>query len=241
MKIIFDEGYSFGLGIFETMSVVDNHVVLLDYHLQRLKGATEALGIKAYVTKEEVIAYIKENQMKNGVLKIIVSDKNIIWQCRENTYTSDKYKKGFSAEISSIIRNETSPLTYVKSLNYGDNIIEKRCALQRGYDEPVFVNTKGQLTEGATTNIFFIKNNKILTPDLSCGMLNGTIRKYVIDTYDVDEKIIYPQEISTFDEMFFTNSLIGIMPAYRFGEHIFKSRNKCDDILNEYLKKRTCL
>lgn len=241
MNIIFDEGYSFGLGIFETMSVVDNHVVLLDYHLQRMKDSAKSLGIKCNVTKEEVTDYIKSNPMENGVLKIIVSDENIIWQCRENNYTSDKYEKGFSAEISSVIRNETSPFTYVKSLNYGDNIIEKRCAAQKGYDEPVFVNTKGQLTEGATTNIFFIKDNRIFTPDLSCGMLNGTIRKYILDTYDVDEKIIYPHEINTFDEMFFTNSLIGIMPAYRFGEHKFKARNKCDSILYEYLKKRTCL
>lgn len=241
MRIIFDEGYSFGLGIFETMSVIDNHVVLVDYHIQRLKSATKVLGIDKHVTKEEVVAYIKNNPMKNGVLKIIVSDKNIIWKCGENTYTSDRYKNGFSAEISSVIRNETSPLTYIKSLNYGDNIIEKRRASKKGYDEPVFVNTKGQLTEGATTNIFFIKDNKIFTPDLSCGMLNGTIRKYIMDTYDVNEKIIYPHEISTFDEMFFTNSLMGIMPAYRFGEHKFKSRSKCDNILYEYLKKRTCL
>lgn len=241
MNILFDEGYSFGLGVFETISVVDNHAVLLDYHLQRLNEGKKVLGIEGKVTADEVLDYIKNNPMENGVLKIIVSDKNIIWQCRQNNYTNDKYEKGFSTGISRVIRNETSQFTYIKSLNYGDNIIEKRCALQNGYDEPIFLNTKGHLTEGATTNIFFIKDNKIITPSLSCGMLNGTIRKYIMDKYDVIEKIIYPDEVNKFDEMFLTNSLMGIMPVYRFEAVEFKSREMSDEILKEYLKNRTSL
>ena len=241
MEVIFDEGYSFGLGVFETISIVDNHAVLLDYHLNRMTQGKKVLGIDIDVTKEQVYEYIKNNPMKNDVLKIIVSDKNVIWQCRQNTYTDDKYKKGFSAGISKVIRNETSPFTYIKSLNYGDNIIEKRCAIENGYDEPVFLNTKGQITEGATSNIFFVKCDKIFTPELSCGMLDGTIRKYIFDTYEVVEKIIYPDEISDYDEMFLTNSLMGIMPVYRFEDHKFESRKKSDQILNRYLNERTCL
>lgn len=241
MKILFDEGYSFGLGVFETMSVIDNHVVLLDYHLQRLEEGKEKLAIDVDLTKDEIVNYIKDNPMENGVLKIIISDKNIIWQCRENSYSDDKYKKGFSVCMSSVSRNETSFFTYIKSLNYGDNIIEKRLAAQKGYDEPIFLNSKGQLTEGAVSNIFFIKDNMIFTPQLSCGMLNGTIRKYIIDTYKVVEKVIYPDEISCFDEMFLTNSLMGIMPVHSFEGNKFKSREKSDYILNRYLNERTCL
>lgn len=241
MKIVFDEGYSFGLGIFETMSVVDNHVVLLDYHLERLEEGRKKLAIDVNITKDEIFNYIKDNPMKNGVLKIIISDKNIIWQCRDNNYTDDKYKKGFSVCMSSVMRNETSMFTYIKSLNYGDNLLEKRLATQKGYDEPIFLNSKGQLTEGAVSNIFFIKDNVIFTPDLSCGMLNGTIRKYIMDNYKVVEKVIYPNEIIDFDEMFLTNSLMGIMPVYSFEGYRFNSRERCDYILNKYLDERTCL
>lgn len=238
MNIKFDEGYSFGLGVFETISVVDNHAVLLDYHIERLNEGKRILGIEGNITADEVHKYIKNNPMENGVLKIIISDENIIWQCRKNNYTPDKYEKGFSAGISKVVRNETSQFTYIKSLNYGDNIIEKRCASKNGYDEPIFLNTKGQLTEGATSNIFFVKENKIFTPDLSCGMLNGTIRKYILDKYDVSEKIIYPSEVNDFDEMFLTNSLMGIMPVYKFEQHEFKSRKVSKKILEEYLKNR---
>ncbi|WP_294392363.1 aminotransferase class IV [uncultured Clostridium sp.] len=241
MKVVFDEGYSFGLGIFETMSVIDNHVVLLDYHIQRLKEGMKKLAINVNLTRDEIVNYVKDNPMKDGVLKVIISDKNIIWQCRDNNYTDEKYKKGFSTCMSSVIRNETSLFTYIKSLNYGDNIIEKRLAAQKGYDEPIFLNSKGQLTEGAVSNIFFIKDDVIFTPDLSCGMLNGTIRKYIIDKYEVVEKVIYPEEIIDFDEMFLSNSLMGIMPVRSFEGHKFKTREKCDYILKRYLDERTCL
>ncbi len=241
MDIIFDEGYSFGLGVFETISVIDNHAVLLDYHLDRLRHGAEVLHIKMEVTKEKVYSYIKENPMKNGVLKIIVSEKNTIYQCRENNYTQDKYKVGFSTGLSSVVRNETSVFTYIKSLNYGDNILEKRSACKKGYDEPVFINSKGQLTEGATTNIFFVKDKKIVTPFSSCGILDGTMRKYIMKKYDVEEKVIYPHEVCSFDEMFLTNSLMGIMPVYRFEEHYFDKRECADYILREYLKVRTCI
>lgn len=241
MKVVFDEGYSFGLGIFETMSVIDNHVVLLDYHIQRLKEGMKKLSINVNLTRDEIVNYVKDNPMKDGVLKVIISDKNIIWQCRDNNYTDEKYKKGFSTCMSSVIRNETSLFTYIKSLNYGDNIIEKRLAAQKGYDEPIFLNSKGQLTEGAVSNIFFIKDDVIFTPDLSCGMLNGTIRKYIIDKYEVVEKVIYPEEIIDFDEMFLSNSLMGIMPVRSFEGHKFKTREKCDYILKRYLDERTCL
>ncbi|WP_294153487.1 aminotransferase class IV [uncultured Clostridium sp.] len=241
MKVVFDEGYSFGLGIFETMSVIDNHVVLLDYHIQRLKEGMKKLAINVNLTRDEIVNYVKDNPMKDGVLKVIISDKNIIWQCRDNNYTDEKYKKGFSTCMSSVIRNETSLFTYIKSLNYGDNIIEKRLAAQKGYDEPIFLNSKGQLTEGAVSNIFFIKDDVIFTPDLSCGMLNGTIRKYIIDKYEVVEKVIYQEEIIDFDEMFLSNSLMGIMPVRSFEGHKFKTREKCDYILKRYLDERTCL
>lgn len=241
MQIIFDEGYSFGLGVFETMSIVNNHVILIDYHLERLRDGASFLGITLNLEKEEIYDYMKKNSITDGVLKIIVSDENIIFQSRENIYTTDKYKDGFTTKISSILRNESSPFTYIKSLNYGDNILEKRLALQKGYDEPIFLNTRRELSEGATTNIFFIKNNEIITPKLSCGILNGTIRKYLINNYEVKETCIYPHEVNTFDEMFVTNSLMGIMPVYKFENHIFKSRKKSDSILNEYLETMTSL
>ena len=89
------------------------------------------------ITKQD----LKENPMENGVLKLTLSDKNLSLTSRKNTYTKEQYEKGFALDYSKILRNETSPFTYMKTLNYADNILEKRLAKQRGYDEPVFLNS----------------------------------------------------------------------------------------------------
>ena len=129
-----------------------NTAVFLDEHLNRLKKSALFLGFLPDKTsasqwisirKQEILDYLKENPTENGVLKLTLSDKNLSLTSRKNTYTKEQYEKGFALDYSKILRNETSPFTYMKTLNYADNILEKRLAKQRGYDEPIFLNTKG--------------------------------------------------------------------------------------------------
>ncbi len=80
---------------------------------------------------------------------------------------------------------------------------------------------QGQLTEGAVSNLFFIKNGRLYTPPVESGLLPGIIRSYLCQCYDVIEKPLYPEDIRTFDECFLTNSLMGLMPVRRFGTVAF--------------------
>mgnify|MGYP000553325310 FL=1 len=65
-------------------------------------------------------------------------------------------------DFSSVRRNETSPLTAYKTLNYGDCILEKRGAGKAGVDERIFLNTRGELAEGTLSNVFFLKEGKLV-------------------------------------------------------------------------------
>lgn len=241
MDIRLDEGYFYGFGVFETIDVREKHPVLLDFHLERINKALKKLNIEKEVKKEEVLKYIEENNIISEVLKISVSAENTVYSTRKNIYTKDKFEKGFKTGLSSVIRNESSMFTYIKSFNCGDNIIEKRRAKEKGIDEPVFLNSKGELTEGAVSNIFFVKNGKIFTPKLSCGMLDGVLRRYIIETYKAEETIIYPENAVEFDEMFVTNSLMGVMPVISFEDKKFRSADISRKILKEYENKRNNL
>lgn len=238
MNIVLDDGYMFGIGLFETIAVVENHCVLLKEHLDRLNKSLKVLGISKEVTKEvtkePVLSHIANNPMKNGALKLMVSQENETLTARKNTYEQEQYEQGFVLGISAILRNETSPFTYMKSFNYGDNIIEKRAAQKRGWDETIFLNTHGQICEGATTNLFFVKDKKIYTPPISCGLLEGILRNYVLERYDVVEKILYPADIIGFEEVFVTNSLLGIMPVKQIGDVTFLEKEVTQIIMNRY-------
>ena len=71
---------------------------------------------------------------------------------------------------------------------------------------------------------------------MSSGLLNGVMRQYIMKIVNVEERIIRPENIGEFTEIFITNSLLGVMPVKRFGEQIFNSRNITNKLIAEYYK-----
>ena len=239
MLIELDDGYSFGLGLFETILLYKGKPVFLDEHLARINKSIVDLGLNiGKLEKNEVFQYLNnsKNILEYEVLKIVLSEKNRLFLKREYTYTEKDYQKGFSLNISKVRRNESSIFTFHKTLNYGDNILEKRKSKKLGYDEPIFLNSKNQITEGATSNIFMVVEDKIYTPKLSCGLLNGIVRQYIISNYDVIESGIDLEFLNNTDEIFLTNSLFGIMSVSNLEKKIFKSQKLGKNILQNYKK-----
>lgn len=238
MLIELDEGYSFGLGLFETILLYKGKPVFLDGHLARINKSIVDLGLNIdKLERDEVFQYLNnKNILEYEVLKIVLSEKNRLFLKREYIYTEKDYQKGFSLNISKVRRNESSIFTFHKTLNYGDNILEKRKSKKLGYDEPIFLNSKNQITEGATSNIFVVVEDKIYTPKLSCGLLNGIVRQYIISNYDVIEKEIDIEFLNNADEIFLTNSLFGIMPVNNLEKKVFKSQKLGKNILQNYKK-----
>ena len=239
MLIELDEGYSFGLGLFETILLYKGKPVFLDGHLARINKSIVDLELNIdKLEKNEVFQYLNHNKntFEYEVLKIVLSEKNRLFLKREYNYTEKDYQKGFSLNISKVRRNENSIFTFHKTLNYGDNILEKRKSKKLGYDEPIFLNSKNQITEGATSNIFVVVEDKIYTPKLSCGLLNGIVRQYIISNYDIIETEIDLEFLNNADEIFLTNSLFGIMPVNNLEKKVFKSQKISKEILSSYKK-----
>ena len=149
-----DAGYYYGIGAFETLSIKNGSALLLSEHLKRLNDTLAYLNISQTITIEDVKGFLNEENPINAVLKIMVSEKNVTFSIRENTYTKQMYDKGFKICICPFLRNETSPLTYHKTLNYAENIIAKQIAQRNKVNEALFINTKGEVSEGSSSNIF---------------------------------------------------------------------------------------
>ena len=236
MNVTLDECFQFGLGAFETIGIEQGIPILLDKHLKRLERAADFLKLGSLsergITARKIEKYLEEQKMRTEVqkefgnlehcaLKIMLTKENMVYSLRANHYTPEKYEKGFFIDISAVKRNETSPLVYHKTMNYGDCILEKRNAGAAGMDERIFLNTRGQIAEGTVSNIFFVRDGVICTPEKQCGLLPGIIREYLCETEDVEEMLISPQDLRWYQECFVTNSLMGIMPVKQLGSHIF--------------------
>lgn len=114
MRIEFDDGYSFGRGVFETIKVVDGKPLFLDKHLSRLKKSLKFFGIEKDIDEEKIYEYIKSSEEKNFTLKLIVSDKNFILTSRSDNYRDDD--KNYKLILSEVRRNSSSKIIYHKSL-----------------------------------------------------------------------------------------------------------------------------
>jgi para-aminobenzoate synthetase/4-amino-4-deoxychorismate lyase len=90
----------------------------------------------------------------------------------------------------------------------------KRLSAETGCDEALFVNERGELTEASYRNLFLEKDGWLLTPPLSSGLLDGTLRRELLDTVEqIEERVLYPRDLEEADAVWLGNSVRGLQPA----------------------------
>jgi para-aminobenzoate synthetase/4-amino-4-deoxychorismate lyase len=108
--------------------------------------------------------------------------------------------------------DSTSPYLYHKTTHRQLYDRARERAVEQGFLDVLFCNEKGEVTEGAISNIFIRKGNKIFTPPVECGLLPGVFRRWVIEANpEVREKVFFPQEIMDADAVYIGNSVRGLV------------------------------
>ena len=233
MKIEFDDGFSFGKGAFETIKVVKGDPLFLREHLDRLKNSLNFFGIEKEINEGKIYDYIKNSEEKDFALKLIISDENFILTSRKDSYRDEN--KSFSLKISPVRRNSTSKIIYHKSLCYYENILEHRWAVENGFDSVLFLNERNEVCETSFANIFFVREDKIYTPEISSGLLRGTMRDFLLKNFEIVEEIINAKDLASFDECFISNSLMGVRNVKSIDKIKFSCDNKTK-LIQEKLK-----
>lgn len=235
-EIALDRGLFFGDGVFESMRSIHEKILGLEYHIERLFQGIKVLQIEpAWAPKEiqDIVSnVVKQSGFEDCYLRINVTRGKWLGSVPPVVSTSptlmmivrkflpfreELYQKGFKTLTLSTRRNETSPLCQIKSLNYLNNILGRMQALEKDFDEGIFLNTKGFLTEGTASNLFLIEGDRLLTPPLEDGVLPGVTRKIILQEAPVlglKPKIrsLVPEDIFKSDEAFLTNSSMGVIP-----------------------------
>lgn len=243
------QAFMFGYGLFETSKVLNGKILFLDEHIKRLEEGCKTIGLSLNTEKNKIVdeAYrlLELKGVKDGVLKILYAKDNnenyLLLTTRENSYSEEHYSNGFKLMFSELKRNQNSILTYVKSNNYMENILAKEIATDNGFDEVIFLNTDGFISEGAVSNIFWIKDNAVYTPSVECGLLQGIVREKILVSLN---RLGLKTNIGKFtksdlidaDEVFITNSIMDIMPVSKIEDISFNLEKNIitRDILDEY-------
>lgn len=222
----------FGIGLFETIKVT-NRPIDFDIHMDRIFNSIKELNLNIKLERKfienEILNYIENNNIINKALRLTVFDEGYNISTRDILYTQDMYKKGFKLNISPIKRGN-SILYKHKTTNYFENIYTKNYANENGFDDGIFLNSEGTILECSMSNIFFIKDDIVLTPSSNLPILNGTKKKRIIETCQelnikVEETEINVNEIHKFDFIFISNSLMGAMKVAQIEEILYDDRN----------------
>ena len=221
-------GFAYGYGVFETIKFIDARPCFWAEHMQRLGRAVAGASLRIRIDPTELRAEADRlfavNGVREGVFKIIVSeDDNAHAQLAMFVRDAGPAPALDAARLllSPVVKASQAFTSRHKTLNYMETVRELAIARPRGFDECVYCNELGQLTETSVSNLFFVKDGRIRTPALECGLLDGIIRGQLLA---LAEEMGIPavegrygvEDLLQADEVFLTNSGIGARPVESF-------------------------
>jgi para-aminobenzoate synthetase/4-amino-4-deoxychorismate lyase len=179
---------------------------LLDYHLKRLKNSAEYFGFsfnKDLIRKK--LDEISSKYLDNSYKTRLILEKNGQIIITSDIIEKKQTESPVKLSISKTHVNSTDPLLYHKTTNR--QLYERAKNQHNDSDDVILINERNEITETSIFNIVIKQNEKYFTPDLSCGLLPGTFRAWLLDQNKMHEKIIHVNDLKKCDEIFVINSV----------------------------------
>jgi 4-amino-4-deoxychorismate lyase len=232
---ILDRGLQYGDGLFETIAFRDGHPEFLQAHLSRLLNGCERLKISSTELKTQLdteIQQVCDLLNHNAVIKVTITrgqggrgykalsgntPTRII-----STHDMPNYPKensqGIKVRLCEQALSENINLAGIKHLNRLDQVLARSEWDDEDIAEGLMCNNQQQLIEGTMSNLFLVKNGKLLTPELKLSGVAGIMRQQVMVVaqqldIEVIETVLTQQDLKNAEEVFITNSLIDIWPV----------------------------
>lgn len=217
-----DRGLLLGDGIFETLRMEDGAVQRLDAHLARLRQGAEAIGLPVPLGDDALALALEAvagaNGMADCALRLTLTGgtgPRGLLRAEPASPTllitaaalPPEPRPAVLAVAGCTRRNEHSPLSRIKSLNYLDGILARREAMALGADDAVLLNTQGRVAEASAANIFLMLDCGWVTPPVEEGALPGTMRAALIQAWNAAERPVTVADLHRADALVLTSAL----------------------------------
>jgi len=240
-----NRAYKYGDSVFETIKVINGKLVFWEEHYFRLMASMRMLRMKIPMNftleflEKEILKTVKVTN-SNTTLRIrltitrkdggfylpLTNEVDYLIEYREIRFiTKDNYK----VDLFKDFYLYSGHLSTIKTNNKLIHTLASIFAKENDLDNCILLNERKGIVEATNATLFLIKGNTIKTPLLSEGCLKGIAREKVINiiesnnNYDIEETVISPFEIQKADEVFITNSIIGIQPITNYRKKTFST------------------
>jgi branched-chain amino acid aminotransferase len=234
---VFDHGFLYGDSIYETIRTTRGHPFLVDRHLERLRTSAAALHLELDLDTAtyrrgltEVLAAANNPESVTRVIvtrgegdigygqKLCPRPTSLMLVRPAVALPPPDRRKSVRVAILSVLRNDPRTVSpAIKSGNLLNNILGAHEAEDRGADEGIMLNPRGQVAEGTMTNLFIVKDGLVLTPPLEAGILPGITRGFVLELaraagVNAREAVFGPETFLAAEEAFLTSTTRAIQP-----------------------------
>lgn len=262
-----NRGYKYGDALFETMRVVNNKILFLEDHYFRLMSSMRILriGIPMNYTmeffEEEILKTVKANNFENNSARIRLNiDRgeggkylpnnnalptfNIIAETLLDLFYKVHKFENYKVDLYKDFYIAPGLLSGLKTNNKAIQVTGSIYAKENSFNNCLVVNTNKSIIEALNGNLFLVKDNHIKTPPLEDGCLKGIMRLQVLKTlqnnpnYTIEETSISPFELQKADELFITNTIIGIQSIGQYRKKKYNNEVAVDILKSLNVKLR---
>ncbi|MDI5951230.1 aminotransferase class IV [Flavobacterium yafengii] len=242
-----NRAFLYGDAVFETVKILNNKILFLEDHYFRLMSSMRVVRMEIPMNftmeylEEQILSLVAKNQMVNSSRARITVYRNeggyylpqnntvsflIHAIALENTFYSIE-KKQYEVDLYKDFYITKQLLSSIKTTNKIINVTGSIFANENGLDNCLLLNDSKNVVEALQGNIFMLLGNKLITPPVSEGCLNGVMRKQIlslakrIENLEVVEEVISPFDLQKADELFITNVIKGIQPITQYRKKVF--------------------
>jgi len=237
----FDGGFLYGDGIFDTLRTYRGFAFQLDEHLDRLQREAELLQLQVDLDEARwsarLTALLEANDLRgrDAAVRIQVSrggdpDTDQIHADPASLRPTEfMFARAVGPEVQRRQEDGVRILSMqpafargnfpqMKTLNYLPSVMASRFAQAQGYDEAILLNRQSKILEGASSNVFVVKDNTVRTPSVRLGLLPGITRQKVMEIaaglgLRVEETASELRDLMLADEVFLTGSVKEVVPV----------------------------
>ncbi len=243
---VLDQGFLYGDGIFESFRSVGGQVYQFAQHYQRLTKSAQALSYPVLFSQQELEQHLlelqRQNQISNGYFRITItrgpgevgflrnmeSPLTCLIVGREfNGPSEELYRQGVALTVAKTRRNAPEAINpKIKSISNLNSLLGKLEARAVGAIEVIMLNSRGHLCEGSASNLFWVRDGWVFTPDVSTGLLEGVTRSTIMRL--CEEKLglrlisgeFRLQDLHYSDEVFISSTSLEVLPVVRVDDFI---------------------
>ena len=246
---VYDHGFLYGEGVYETLRTYNRVTFLYDRHLRRLRASAAHLHLDVPFTDAQLEQWIGDTvaaagEMNEAYIRVLltrgVGELNydpkstprpslvIIVKPFEEP-PARVFTEGIRIALVSILRNHPGSVNpIIKSNNLLNNALAMQEAYRRGAEEGLMCNYRGELSECSQSNFFMIRNGVALTPTSQAGLLEGITRAFLFEVgkdvgVDVRAETLSPADLDSADEAFITSTTRELSPVTRIDDRVIGS------------------